>query len=335
MRRVIESIHLKFKSGQDIAKGLKEIRMPKIGETVILAGANGSGKSRTLGIVEGIANNIGPLTDGAVLAKARTTVLHNVPSLTPQVNTIASATIGTLDGARHQLLKDTSNFPANVAMALQMAQVCLTDFVDSKNPILSIDIRDQSERTTRWNNLQRAGRSILGVELGYDQHRSLTFNGERADHAFGLFSLGQRKLFSFIASLVGAPAAGDRNTIVLFDEPETHLHPQAAIQMLKAMQDVMEDGQLWIATHSIPIIAGLGIENVWYAEDGEVSYGGNQIERVLNSLMGGRENVAPLRLMLSEPDRISIARFAAECLAHPPIAPNLDRASRNSIRHWK
>ena len=319
MKSVIRSIKMKFQRQDEYARGLVEIRMPRISETVVLAGANGSGKTRTLGVVREIAQRGRPDLSNACEVAYGDIALYEVPSTEQSVATIGSARRDELGGARHQLNSDTANFPANIAQALRMAQVCLDDYLATGNNFLPFQGSDRELRTERWKALQDITGSILGVRLGFDIAGSLTFDGVAADDVFGRLSVGQRKLFSFVAPLVGNPSKNLK--VVLFDEPETHLHPQATIEMLKAMQRILKDGQLWIATHSMSIVAGLGLENVWYAEKGVVSFGGSKVERVITSLFGGRDNLAPLRLALSEPDRVAIARFAAECLELPPTAP--------------
>jgi predicted ATPase len=49
-----------------------------------------------------------------------------------------------------------------------------------------------------------------------------------------------------------------RGAVVTIDEPENHLHPDACIRALDALRsdDILgPEGQIWLATHSVPLIA--------------------------------------------------------------------------------
>jgi predicted ATPase len=68
-----------------------------------------------------------------------------------------------------------------------------------------------------------------------------------------------------------------RGAYLLVDEPENHLHPDVCIRALTALQEQIlgPDGQIWLATHSVPLIAHAGIES---ALRGQRSYRGGTRE---------------------------------------------------------
>jgi energy-coupling factor transporter ATP-binding protein EcfA2 len=45
------------------------------------------------------------------------------------------------------------------------------------------------------------------------------------------------------------------NMILIMDEPETHLHPRALLDFVSRIRQVIGNGQIWIATHSLPLLA--------------------------------------------------------------------------------
>jgi predicted ATPase len=44
--------------------------------------------------------------------------------------------------------------------------------------------------------------------------------------------------------------------LVLFlDEPENHLHPSVIIETIERIKEEVSNGQIWISTHSIPLLS--------------------------------------------------------------------------------
>ncbi|MFY0581554.1 AAA family ATPase [Cystobacter fuscus] len=114
-----------------------------------------------------------------------------------------------------------------------------------------------------------------------------------------------------------------RGAQVLIDEPENHLHPDACIRALEALRsdDILgPEGQIWLATHSIPLIAYAGLDSVYLVDHGAIEYAGNRIEKVIDRLMGGEEGRVRLRALLADADELAFDTFAAQCLLPPSVA---------------
>ncbi|QEY18215.1 hypothetical protein D0C16_20845 [Cellvibrio sp. KY-GH-1] len=105
--------------------------------------------------------------------------------------------------------------------------------------------------------------------------------------------------------------------IIFMDEPENHLHPQALLEVIDNLLSVLTDGQLWIATHSINLLAHHDPQFIWYVEDGEIKYSGNLPERVLEGLLGNEEEILKLSNFLSLPAQMATERFSFESLFAP------------------
>jgi SAM-dependent methyltransferase/ABC-type ATPase involved in cell division len=111
------------------------------------------------------------------------------------------------------------------------------------------------------------------------------------------------------------------NAHVLLDEPENHLHPDVCVRALDALQKILgPEGQIWLATHSVPLIAYAGIESVHFVDNGAIEYAGNQIEKVLDRLLGGQDGRAKLRALMADADDLAFESFAAQCLLPPGVA---------------
>jgi energy-coupling factor transporter ATP-binding protein EcfA2 len=139
----------------------------------------------------------------------------------------------------------------------------------------------------------------------------------------GELSGGQFRLVAFATAFfhgggVQAP------TLVLMDEPENHLHPEAVIRVLDRVKSIAGNVQIWIATHSLPLLANLDAQSIWFIKDGVVSYAGNRTEEVLLSLMGGESNVERLASFLTAPANFALHNFIAECVVVPTVAEAKD-----------
>lgn len=54
------------------------------------------------------------------------------------------------------------------------------------------------------------------------------------------------------------------NAVISIDEPELHLHPSLARQLIRTIQDIKSGNQIWLATHNSEILDESGRENIWF-----------------------------------------------------------------------
>ncbi len=168
-----------------------------------------------------------------------------------------------------------------------------------------------------YERLQKCISLFLKTELGRGQNDSATLFG----FAIGRANLsdGQKILLQLCIAIYSLEAKLE--DIVLFiDEPENSLHPSALIETIDTIREKLENGQLWIATHSINLIAHLSnIDpySIWYMEDGGISNEGKRPEKVLNGLIGDEMQQAKLADFLSLPAQLATLKFAYECLIEP------------------
>lgn len=104
------------------------------------------------------------------------------------------------------------------------------------------------------------------------------------------------------------------------DEPENHLHPAALLDLVKAVQDGIGNGQLWIATHSVPLLAEVDPSAIWWIEENTISKAGSKPEMVLLGLLGDESRRERLASFLDLPFALASNRFAVECLSPPLTA---------------
>lgn len=107
--------------------------------------------------------------------------------------------------------------------------------------------------TTLWSALE----PFLGEVRFQGVHQTtleLLFRTASATVTFDQLSSGQRQLvFMFAEVLMHCGPAG----LLLIDEPEAHLHPTWQRALPRALQTLLPQGQILVATHSPYIIHGL------------------------------------------------------------------------------
>ncbi|MDH6356243.1 AAA family ATPase [Parabacteroides sp. PF5-9] len=127
---------------------------------------------------------------------------------------------------------------------------------------------------------------------------------------------GQKILLQLCVAIHAQGASLD-NMILFLDEPENHMHPSVTIEFLDALIKKVPNGQIWIATHSIPLISHFGTGNIWYVDNGNVSYAGREQEKVLESLLGNEDEIEKLNDLINLSAVSAINNFAYECLSPP------------------
>lgn len=143
---------------------------------------------------------------------------------------------------------------------------------------------------------------------------------------------GQKVLLQLCIAL-NAQSANLNNMIVFMDEPENHLHPAALLDLVKAVQDRIGDGQLWIATHSVPLLADVDPASIWWIEENAISKAGSKPEMVLSGLLGDEGRRERLASFLDLPFALASNRFAVECLSPPlTVAHNSHDPQTQQIR---
>lgn len=135
----------------------------------------------------------------------------------------------------------------------------------SRNSLIEAYQKNQSRIRERGLQSDWTGhmRTILG-DLSENLTASLTeeISGPTQDHrALSLLSSGQAILCHFVTALL---AWIQPNTLVLFDEPETHLHPNAVASLFLVLADILEsfDSYAIVATHSPVVIQEIPAKRV-------------------------------------------------------------------------
>lgn len=192
---------------------------------------------------------------------------------------------------------------------------------------------EESDKTKAINDYEKL-ENIINIFLNTKITRTL--DGEATLFGFPLgqsnLSDGQKILLQFCLALYSQEASL-KDLILVLDEPENHLHPSVIIETIERILTCVTDGQIWIATHSIPLLAHFDPSQLWFVEKGKISYAGRIPEKVLESLLGDENEIAKLQDFISLPSQFATSRYSYESLIEPSaVMTNSDDPQTIQIR---
>jgi predicted ATPase len=330
--------------------GLKARTLDRLGRIVVLAGPNGSGKSRYLRALEestawfaGLSQQAESLTrhisvarpvlakkDELVKVKAALELVTCDGPLVPAIRLVYPPESRHDQGVLSLSPEQRENLASQADQDFRHAYDTLHAFLADRAHVLYSDrhpdhAQDEglANRVAEVAQLQEILRGLLGTALGYRLTNGVNVVPLLRGRQFkrSELSAGELLLLTWAISL-HRQAARLADGIILIDEPELHLHPDACIKALERLrtQVLGPHGQIWLATHSVPLVAYGGVEALHLVRDGDIRYAGNDVPAVIESLVGGDGNRERLLTFLRDGDAIGFAKFALECVLPPGIA---------------
>lgn len=310
-------------------KGFKKLDLRGLGSVVLLAGKNGSGKSRLLKLLTQYQKVQDKNQKGEYLSDEEKEILDYVqPELMgkdgQKIEIKEYTKINFLNYSQYDVpLQSPDRFPTYV-ISKAKDNLAKCDFEESaldallylKYLIKHYRYDPDSDEENDLNALNELLEALLGQQL-------TSLDGEPS--MFGLplnemqLSPGQQYLLRMCIALHCNKVKN--NSILLLDEPETHLHPDALLNLIYQLQTRFQLDQIWIATHSVALLSRFNTSDIWHMTEQTAKKLGSKSGPLMESLLGELSQRVQLQDFIGAPVSFACNEFAYECLWEPPTVP--------------
>lgn len=310
-------------------KGFKKLDLRGLGSVVFLAGKNGSGKSRLLKLLTQYQKVQDKNQKGEYLSDEEKEILDYVqPELMgkdgQKIEIKEYTKINFLNYSQYDVpLQSPDRFPTYV-ISKAKENLAKCDFEESaldallylKYLIKHYRYDPDSDEENDLNALNELLEALLGQQL-------TSLDGEPS--MFGLplnemqLSPGQQYLLRMCIALHCNKVKN--NSILLLDEPETHLHPDALLNLIYQLQTRFQLDQIWIATHSVALLSRFNTSDIWHMTEQTAKKLGSKSGPLMESLLGELSQRVQLQDFIGAPVSFACNEFAYECLWEPPTVP--------------
>jgi predicted ATP-binding protein involved in virulence len=140
----------------------------------------------------------------------------------------------------------------------------------------------QSRNIKLFNLLKDVVKEIMNKKLDYytDEHLTPIVTLDKRILNPSELSDGEKELLAYCTFLVlqrqdeiGNKTLSLKNKILLLDELELFLHPKAQIDLINGLRNLVgENGQIWLATHSLSILSVLDRDEIWLMDNGDINF---------------------------------------------------------------
>ena len=144
------------------------------------------------------------------------------------------------------------------------------------------------------------------------------------DFNYEELSEGEKTLFWYILLLFvkeNYHYSKTKNSIIILDEPELHLHPEAQFKLLNGLTELIgKTGQLIIATHSLSILSCFNFDQIYLTDSNEI-FPPNSMRpsEALNRLIGGTEELFQMKNFISNVSNWAYDQFMINNFNDPDV----------------
>ncbi len=182
-------------------------------------------------------------------------------------------------------------------------------------------VQDFLNKDLTWEKKSTAHKE---TETGVQSNYSGIWKINEREFNYTEFSDGEKTLFAYALLfflLDQNPKLNIKESIILIDEPELHLHPDSEIDLINGIRNAIgETGQLIIATHSINILSTLNYEEIFMVKDGVIKHPTQTTpSESLAQLMGIEDRVNKLSDFLTSISTWTYVNFMAQCFSNPEV----------------
>lgn len=305
-----------------VHEGLHPFSSIPLGAVVVLAGSNGSGKTRLLKLLE---KHVANLRSGAGILGLEVKISQGEDEwvLGPEnVSELELVNYSHYDA--HLQLPD--KFPICVICQAKELLQARNYEETALNALLLLEdmaqgYSQQFQDGTEFQRFIEEYATPLHIQVSKDEEGRLRLFGQLLEDA----ALSPGQLYLLRVAVACYCNNDNQNLVFLLDEPELHLHPQAQIELVKTLREKFQNAQFWISTHSMTLISYLSVvekhTTTLYMSDGLVRVLRSDSSALLEGLIGSEENRFAIHQLLATPDEYACNKFAAQCTDPPETLP--------------
>lgn len=317
---------IKLLDGND---GLSKSDKLSLGNLVVIAGKNGSGKTRLLKrlqkyIFELYTNKI----DNGELKICIPAGDYEEPVTVENVERIELVNYSHYD-AQLQSAKKFSPYVISRARELLKEYDYRVTALNA-NLLLKDMARGYSEEFKDGKEFDRFTKEYLdplGIVLSKDMNGDPQLFGRDTDDA----ALSPGQLYLIRMAVACYCNEQNENVVFVLDEPELHLHPEAQISLIKLIRDKHPNAQIWVSTHSLSLISFITVwdysSTVLVASNGQVKKLRSDSSGLIYGLLGTNENMFAVKQFLHTPEAYACNRFAIECMRSPEVFDPIEKGN--------
>lgn len=302
--------------------GLAPFFVSSLGKVVILAGSNGSGKTRLLKLLENYVSAMQRGEDACYLQlEIGQSEEHSEIFGKENANQIKIVNYSHFDA---QLQLPENYTPYVISKAKEILKICNYEETALNSLLLLDDMAHgySSEfcEGDQFDEFVKEYAEPFQLKVKRDEERNLKFFDDLTPSQAAL-SPGQ--LYLLRVAIACYRNIGSEQMIFILDEPELHLHPKAQVEMMKTLRRKFPQTQLWVATHSLALISFLTVTEdsltVLHIEDGKTRILRSDSESLLKGLIGSDENRFAVSQLMAAPDEYACNKFAVECMGEAGV----------------
>lgn len=309
---------IELKETQD---GLEPFPQISLGQVVVVAGSNGSGKTRLLKLLKQYVQQLHNGADDKTLClQIPLNGQDSVPLTTENASQVQMINYSHFDA---QLQLPDSFAPYVICQAKDLLDVC--DYAETAlNSLLFLEdmakgYSAEFQDGHAFEEFVEKYAKLFQLDIRCDSERELRLFGRTLAEA--KLSPGQQYLLRIAVACYRN--RDNENMVFLLDEPELHLHPKAQIELIKALREKFSTAQFWVCTHSLTLISYLTVAEkdttVLYMQNGQTDIFRSNSSDILDGLIGAEENRFAIRQLLTTPDEYACNKFAVECFQKPEV----------------
>lgn len=183
--------------------------------------------------------------------------------------------------------------------------------------------RKQADDTLQ--ELNKLLNGLMGCSISYENQKPViekidergnVVRQKRYSEMIGEFSPGERIIFDICFFVFYLKVVKKKKIILLMDEPELHLHPQALMKVMAWLYDSPVVEELWVASHSLFLVPMFQFQELVLVDSNRIVSRNSDTYQMIYDELVGIKNINVFEFLKSL-DNWQYYNFLVECFSHP------------------